>query len=435
MRTCTAMLMSCLAGAAMALDGGAQFRGDAAHTGVYAAPAKAPVGQLKWRFHTGGPVVSSAAVVGDTVYVGSGDHQVHAIDARTGLQRWKFATRGRVSSSPAVVDGVVYVGSYDGKVFAIDAASGRQKWVFATEGERRFAAPHLHGAEPRDEVMPDVFDFFLSSPTVVDGRLFVGSGDRHVYALDATDGHLLWKVATTQVVHASPAVADGLVVVGDWSSALLALDARTGVERWRFEGGRDDAIHNQEGFQSSPAIADGVVFVGCRDAHLYAVDLHSGALRWSFSTGKSWVISSPAVRDGQVFFATSDTGRLTVVDARTGREIGAVDNQRWPMFSSPALAGRRAYIGTHRGQLLAIDVDTRALAWTFSTPASHDALKRLTKADGTPDYEAAFTDFFYDDMVAGTYTMLSGGALLASPVVADGVVIVGSMDGDVYAVE
>ncbi len=434
-KACALALMSCLAGAALALDAPAQFRGDAAHAGVYAAPASAPAGRLKWRFHTGGPIVSSAAVAGDTVYVGSGDHQVYALDLRTGRQRWKFATHGRVASSPAVVDGVVYVVSYDGKLYAIDAASGTQKWTFATEGERRFAAPHLHGAEPRDEVMPDLFDFFLSSPTVVDGRVYFGSGDRHVYALDAHDGRLLWKVATAQVVHASPAVADGLVVVGDWSSALLALDARDGTERWRFQGGRDDAIHNQEGFQSSPAIAGGTVFVGCRDSHLYAVDLHTGALRWSHSTGASWVISSPAVRDGRVWFATSDTGLLTVVDALTGRRIGAVDNHRWPMFSSPALAGGRVYIGTHRGELLAIDVDALKLAWTFATPESHDVLKRLTKPDGTPAYEAAFTDFFYDDMVAGTYTMLSGGAMLASPVVAGATVIVGSMDGDVYAVE
>jgi outer membrane protein assembly factor BamB len=430
-----AALLLLVAGAAEALEAPALFRGDAARTGVYAASASAPAGKLKWRFHTGGAIVASPAVAGDSVYIGSGDHQVYALDRATGAQRWKFATKGRVSSSPAVADGVVYVLSYDGNLYAIDAATGQQRWVFATEGERRFSAPHLHGAEPRDEVMPDVFDFFLSSPAVAGGSVYFGSGDRHVYAVDATDGRLRWKATTAQVVHASPAVADGLVVVGDWDSTLLAFDAASGAERWRFQAGRDPKIHNQEGFQSSPAIAGGLVFVGCRDAHLYAVDLRSGAPRWSYSTGASWVIASPAVRDGRVYFATSDTGLFIAVDAQTGRKLYDVDNHHWPMFSSPALAGDRAYIGTHQGRLLAIDLASRKTAWAFETEAARQGLPALTKPDGTPFYEAAFKDFFYDDMVTGTYRMLSVGAMLSSPVVADGTVFVGSMDGDVYAID
>jgi len=334
-----------------------------------------------------------------------------------------------------VADGVVYVASYDGKLYAIDAATGQQKWAFATEGERRFAAAHLHGAEPRDEVMPDVFDFFLSSPVVAGGSVYFGSGDRHVYALDAADGRLRWKTATAQVVHASPAVADGLVVVGDWDSTLLALDARSGAERWRFQAGRDPKIHNQEGFQSSPAIAEGLVVVGCRDAHLYALDAATGTLRWSVPTKGSWIIASPAIRDGRVYFATSDTGLFEAVDAKDGARVFELDGHHWPMFSSPALAGGRAYIGSHRGRLLAIDLASGSQAWAFDTEGAKRTGDTWTKADGTPAYDRAFTDFFYDDMVAGTYRMLSGGAVLSSPVVADGVVYVGSMDGNVYAVE
>jgi outer membrane protein assembly factor BamB len=430
-----ALVAGSLAWPAQAGEAPAMFRGNAAHTGVYPAPEVPPAGKLKWRFHTEGAIVSSPAVSGDTVYVGSADHAVYALDRRTGAQRWKFATKGRVSSSPAVVDGVVYVGSYDGRLYALDAATGQPKWTFASEGERRFAATHLHGSEPRAETMPDVFDFFLSSPTVADGVVYVGSGDRHVYALDAADGRLRWKVATAEVVHASPAVADGLVVVGDWDSTLLALDARTGAERWRFQGGRDPDIHNQQGFQSSPAIAEGLVVVGCRDAHLYALDARTGAPRWSVATKGSWVIASPAIRDGRVYFATSDSGLFEVVDAKSGERVFDIDFRHWPMFSSPAIAGERAYIGSHDGRLLAIDLAGREPAWAFETDGAKRAGAAWTKDDGTPAYERAFSDFFYDDMVAGTYRMLSGGAVLASPVVADGLVYAASMDGNVYAIE
>ena len=413
----------------------AMFHGGAAHTGVYAASGPAPQGRLKWRFRTAGEIVSSPAISAGTVYIGSADHQLYALDLATGALRWKFETKGRVSSSPAVVGGVVYVGSYDGSLYAVDAARGTLKWKFDTEGERRFAAPHLHGAEPRNEVMPDVFDFFLSSPVVVDGLVYFGSGDRHVYALNAADGTLRWKLATRDVVHASPAVVDGALYIGDWDSTLYALDARTGAERWRFQAGRDPDIHNQQGFQSSPAVADGLVFVGCRDAKLYAIDAKTGVQRWAHDAKGSWVIGTPAVRDGHVYASTSDTGLFMAFDERTGAPQFSIDYKHWPMFSSPALAGRYAYIGSHLGKLLAIDVTTGRQAWSFDTDAATRAGRRWIKPDGSPKGEDAYGDFFYDKMITGTYALMSAGSVLSSPAVADGVVVFGSMDGNVYALD
>ncbi|OEJ36542.1 PQQ-binding-like beta-propeller repeat protein [Streptomyces agglomeratus] len=60
-----------------------------------------------------------------TVYIGSNDMKVYALDAATGTPRWTHTTGGAVCSSPAVVDGIVYIGSYDKKVYALDAATGQ----------------------------------------------------------------------------------------------------------------------------------------------------------------------------------------------------------------------------------------------------------------------------------------------------------------------
>src|SRR5262249_35892024 len=78
--------------------------------------------------------------------------------------KWKLATKARVVSSPAVQDGAVYFESYDSHLYAVDAASGLVKWKFATKGEKRFSAAHIHGIVPESEVVPDPFDFYLSSP-------------------------------------------------------------------------------------------------------------------------------------------------------------------------------------------------------------------------------------------------------------------------------
>lgn len=409
------------------------FRGNPQHTGIYASAAPAS-GQLKWKFHTAGPVISSPVAANGVLYVGSTDHNLYAIRLADGTQKWKFKTHGRVNSSPAVAGGVVYFGSYDGNFYAVDATTGQEKWKFATPGERRFAAKHLHGAEPAEETMPDPFDLFLSSPVTWNGNVYFGSGNGNIYALDAATGVLKWKFQAGDVVHASPAIADGVLFVGSWDSYFYALDAVTGKEKWRFKTGEDDKIHNQVGIQSSAAVADGTVYFGCRDSNLYAVDAATGQKKWAFNNKGSWVINSPAVSEGQAYFATSDSGRLYALDAKTGDQVFSLDFKRWPMFSSPAIAGNRLYLGSHEGKLIAIDLPSQKVAWTFQTDGSKQNRAAYTKSDGTPNYEAAFFDFFYDDMITGLHKMLSVGAVLSSPAVAGGVVYFGSADGNVYAV-
>jgi outer membrane protein assembly factor BamB len=408
------------------------FRGDLRHAGVYDDPGVAELHGVKWKLKTGGAVYSSPAVADGVVFVGSNDGRLYAVDADTGSLKWRFAAKARIASSPAVSGQLVYVESYDSHLYAVDAATGQMKWSFATEGEKRFTAPHIHGMLPEAQAMPDPFDFFLSSPAVWNGAVYFGSGDGHVYALDAATGALKWKFRTGDVVHASPAIADGTLFIGSWDTYIYALDAATGTERWRFKTGDDPKIHNHVGIQSSPVVSDGLVYVGCRDANLYALDARSGAKVWAIDNKGSWVIGSPAVSQGMVYFTTSDGGMFHAADARTGAEAFALRFE-WPMFSSPAVAGPFVYVGSHAGKLLAINTATHAVAWTFQTEASRQLLPGLSNEKGEPNYAAAMASMFYDDVVAGVQKMFSVGAILSSPVVVNRTIYVGSADGYLYA--
>ena len=124
------------------------FRGGSAHPGLYSAPAITGEPKLLWRFQTKGRIVSSPAIADGVVYVGSTDHYFYAIDERTGAEIWKLKTGSRISSSALVSGGLVYFESYDGQFYAVDKSNGAVKWKFAIPGERRFAAPHIHGALP-----------------------------------------------------------------------------------------------------------------------------------------------------------------------------------------------------------------------------------------------------------------------------------------------
>jgi outer membrane protein assembly factor BamB len=413
----------------------ATFRGDAAHSGVYAGRAIAAPA-LKWKFATHGRVIASPAVEDGIVYVGSADGALYALDAKTGAELWKYQTHARIASSAAAVDGIVYVASYDRHLYALDAKTGALKWSFETAGERRFAAPHIHGILPGAEAMPDPFDFYMSSPAVVDGRVFFGSGDGNVYALDAKTGAKLWAYQTGNVVHASPAVAKGTVYVGSFDTYFYALDASTGGLKWKFKTGDDPKIHNQEGIVSSAAVADGRVFFGCRDSNLYALDAATGKELWRANNKGSWVIASPAVRGGVVYAATADTARVFALDAKTGAErFGFVTYLHWPIFSSPALVGETAYVGSQSGRLIAVDLKGHAVRWAFDTDGAKANRAALTAPDGAPDYAKVMPENFYDALVVSVDRLMDAGAVLSSPAVADGVVYFGSMDGNVYAVE
>jgi outer membrane protein assembly factor BamB len=411
----------------------AMFRGNPQHTGVYASASVPQFSKIKWKFHTNGRVYSSPAVSGGTVYVGSGDNNLYAVDQETGTLKWKFPTNSRVTSSPAVDAGAVFFASYDGNLYAVDTATGKKKWAFKTAGERRFAGRHLHGSVPVNETMPDPFDFYLSSPAVSGGAVYFGSGDGNVYAIDEASGTLKWKFQTGDVVHASPAISDGTLFIGSWDSYFYALDAATGKEKWRFKTGEDADTHNQVGIQSSAAVMDGMVYFGCRDANFYALDAATGQKKWAFNNKGSWVVGSPAVQNGKVYFGTSDTSTFYEMDAKSGAMGFSVKYNQWPLFSSPAIAGNMVYLGSHEGKLIAIDLAAQKTAWTFATDGSVKNGVTYTKADGTPNYEAVFTDDFYDTMIIAVDKLMNVGAVLSSPVIVNNVIYVGSADGNLYA--
>jgi eukaryotic-like serine/threonine-protein kinase len=410
----------------------AMFRGGPEHLGVYAGPVPT-LETLVWKFKTKGRVISSPAVAGDLVVVGSTDGSLYAVSRTDGALRWQFDTKGPVTSSPAVADGLVYVSSLDGNVYAVDAANGERRWAFATQGERRFTAPGIHGAIPRTERMPDPFDVFTSSPTVAGGMVFIGSGDQHVYALDAKTGALRWSFATGDVVHASPAVAHQTVYIGSWDRNLYALDAVTGRERWRYTTGNDTVIYNQIGIASSAVVADGRVIVGGRDGHVHAVDQRTGHLIWKHSNNGGWTIASPAVRNGVVYFPTSDGTRFKALNAETGAVILDLQNKA-VSFSSPALVGDIAFYGTSDGYLQAVDLKTGTIRNSFRTDGSKENGDRYTDENGKLRTNLMYPDRTLDGMMVGMRTMETLGSILSSPTVVDGVLYVGSTDGNLYAI-
>jgi outer membrane protein assembly factor BamB len=247
----------------------------------------ATTGALIWSYQAGYSVFSDPVVAGGKVYVGS-DNELYAFNVITGTKTWSydFGMGGAVESSPAVASGIVYVGSDNHNVYALNATNGAYIWNYTT-----------------DTGFP-----VSSSPAVASGMVYVGDDESKVYALNATTGALVWSYKTGwsgPVIHppfdwpvwSSPAVYDDKVFAGSQDHNVYALNASTGALVWNYTTGRAVA--------SSPAVADGKVFVGSDDCKVYALNASTGALVWSYKTGDR-VSSSPAVVGGRVFVGSED---------------------------------------------------------------------------------------------------------------------------------
>lgn len=411
------------------------FHGNIAHTGVYDSPGPKQVPAAKWIFKAGGPIVTSPVIADGVVYIAALDGHLYAIDQQTGKEKWNFKSRMPIASTPTISDGSLFFVSSAGSLAALDVATGKPKWVMPVEYERRFEAKNLHGLPSPAQTIPDAWDVWTSSPSVSNGKVFFGAGDGNVYAVDAKGGLLQWKFQTKDVVHSSPAIANNTVYIGSWDSNLYALDADTGQLKWSFQAGQDDVIHNQVGFQSSPAVVDGVVYIGCRDGHVYAIDAGTGRKKWDYPTSKSWVNGTPAVRDGMVYVGTSDSARFMGLDAKNGRLRFNFDARAY-VFSSAALAGDLAYFGSHNGKVYAVDTKTGKGVWEFQTESSKNDPMKILNPDGSFNQDALapiFGDF--EDMYIEFYKYRSIGAILSSPAVDHGVLYIGSMDGNLYALQ
>lgn len=347
--------------------GSVMFRGGPAHMGAYPATTGS-YGGIAWRLQTGGPVRSSPVVIEGTLFVGSSDGGVYAVDAERGTLRWRYDAGAPVTSTPAVSATLVVITATDGSVHALARSTGRRVWRTATGPDMKLAWGYESG------------DTWTSSPVLVDRTVLVGSGDGGLYALDLTRGRVRWRAATGGRIRSSPAVAGADVVVGSYDGKVYAFDRATGRERWQFatEGTRfksDTFGYDRKSIQSSPAIAGGVVLAGARDGFFYGLDLATGRERWRQDHKISWVNCSAAVAGGTAYVGSSDGAFLQAVNLSTGQELWRADTLGI-IWASPSVAGEVIYTATTRGPLYAIDRASGRELWrvrfaagSFSSPA------------------------------------------------------------------
>ncbi len=344
---------------------------------LFAQPAEP--GELLWSVEFDDKVENSSPTVLDGVAYLPAKRKLYAVDITSGSILWETELQNVIYESPSVVDGIVYVGDQYRIVYAINATTGEIVWI--RDDEETFAPARakttvignvvyvstgsddninngwLRALRSSDGSLLWEYETAGSarenSPVVSGGRVFIGDNLGNIYALDAQTGDELWIFSESfSVVNASSTVDNGILysivskILPDdgtsdvplYDAYIYAFDAETGEEIW------DEPVVEyaaQMSGWSSPTVYNGALYVGIHH-NLYSVDVSSGSVNWSFETD-SFVISSPTVAGGVVFFGSNDH-YIYAVDTETGTENWSLETPGF-VWSSPVVLDGVVYIG------------------------------------------------------------------------------------------
>jgi len=327
----------------------------------------------------------------DTIYVGTLDGRILALNPDSGSRKWEWTPASGQSSnflgcgctgggqlagglfydSPVIAYDSVYIGTYSGKIYAINTENGVEKWEYnvgsaivggvTVANNTLFVGSsngQLHVLNLANDTAGERFTFktenkIWSTPVVQNGIVYFGSLDHNLYALDASTGEKKWSFKTDASITATPLVMDELLYIGSHDSKLYAINTETGEMKWVFDKAGD-------WFWSKVVYDSGTIYAGSLDHYIYAVGAGNGTLLWSFET--SGPINTSPIIAGGVLIVASEEGKVYGLDLSTGEKKWQFDDIKAKVLTSPCTDGNTVYIDAD-DNLYALDGKTGHQAW------------------------------------------------------------------------
>ena len=281
--------------------------------------------QIQFVFKSAGNVPKVPVLEEKRLYFGCGD-TFYCLDGENGEVIWKIAAAGENWSAAHFAEDSVYVSS-PGRLHSISPEDGNERWHYAVD--KRLGSPYAH-----------------------QDRVFVGSTEGTLYAVDAEKGQRLWTFNVARAISVASGVWQKKVYAASKDHSLYAIDMDDGECLWHFTTG--DKIYG------TPYVSDGVVYVTSADHKAYALFAASGQVLWSFTTG-SEIHTSPFEQDGLVFVSSRDK-HVYVLHAESGKELWRYKTLGYP--SSPVTCRGMLYFSA-QGRVYGIGVTDHKMRWCF----------------------------------------------------------------------
>lgn len=204
---------------------------------------------------------------------------------------WRVPTGAAFSSSPTLIDGVLYIGNNGGSLYAIDASTGNIRWAFHTKNPI-MSAPIAYG----DSVI--VGEGNENSPvgSSPSHPIHVGSGEGALIAIDRKTGKQRWRLQLDGSGMPTAAVIGGIIVHHDGAGNVLGIDGTTGRTIYR---------RNLQSIASMvsalPIGTDRFVTAGVQANAVWQLRARDGSLIWKseFPASASGIGDCPPATDGR----------------------------------------------------------------------------------------------------------------------------------------
>lgn len=303
---------------------------------------KYPQVNARWIFASDANVISTPAVVNESVIFGNQNGLIQALSLRDGRKQWSVATGSPVFSSPASDGDQVVFGSADGHVYCLDPENGKMTWKYKT------------GAA------------VLGSPLIHKGVVYIGGSDGHFRSIDLKTGNELWDFKGLEgPVVSTPLLYRNMIIFGAWDKNLYALDKKNGRLVWTWNNG--SPVRNYSPAACVPVAHKGVVYIVAPDRYISAIEASTGKTLWrnnDATVRESIGISA----DGK--FIYGKTMQDTLVAYATSREKQFAS---WKMYCGfgyehvPSMLiekDHQVFFGTKSGVVYAIDPVKQKILWT-----------------------------------------------------------------------
>lgn len=278
------------------------------------------------------------------------------------------------------------------------------------------------------------------SPFVGVKTIFVASESGFIGALSLNDGKVVWSNQASGLIDAGVGVNAEVAVVGLANGDVIAYDPVTGQQQWQHSLGRI--------ISAAPVVGAQTVVVRTQDGYLFGLQSINGELAWgidkpiaSLSIGRDG--ASQIVGEGVLtgfssgYLLASDLfSGQTFWEKRAFRSQGKNDIDRLiDMDGTPLLVGNDIIVGAYQGGIASYQIRDGALNWRNEAVATrknmfaHDEKIFVSGANGEVSAVSAAT--------GASLWMQSGlvGRALSAPTVFNQQVMVGGLDGTIYALD
>ncbi len=332
--------------------------------------------------------------------------------------------------SPVVAYDHVYVADRQGYAMAFEQKTGKQVWkvdLSNLDNERGF--------------FDDKKSARISGGAVAGyNKVFWGSENGDVFALDSKTGELKWHTTVPGEVISKPALEGNKVIINTVSGILIALDSNTGEMVWKV----DQAVPalTLRGVSGVTTSAGGA-FVGLATGEVSVYLLDSGQQGWTTEIGEASgstelqrivdVDVTPIVY-GEKVYSISANGNLVATDLRTGRELW---KRKYSSYRQLSVEANKIYATDIQGHVYAIDRNSGAELWSQLSLTNRGTTGPVVQNGYivVGDFEGYlhWLDIDNGDIVARHH--VDGSGLFVTPIVEDGVLYAYSRDGSFEAIQ